>query len=99
MVRRMRSAWRRGTPGGARRGRIRTYSGGDSRGQAAHVAGQTCSYTMEEGENLPAFSTSRSHALLVDVYGDHLHHKNGLHLDWSVTDGTLWQHHWKRLDD
>ena len=32
-----------------------------------------------------------------EVYGDFLHHNDGLHLDGGFTDDTIWQIRWRRL--
>jgi hypothetical protein len=31
------------------------------------------------------------------VYGDHVHHNDGTHLDGGISDDTTWQDYWKRL--
>ena len=46
---------------------------------------------------LPKFTPSMAYLLLVRVYVDHSHHKNGSHLDRGVQDDSVWQYHWRRM--
>ena len=65
--------------------------------QAACVVGQPCAPPMEEGSDLMGLTPFQAHELLVEVYGNHLHHNNGNHLYGGVTNDTLWQRRWQRL--
>ena len=49
-------------------------SNGGGGGQAAHIAGQPHASPREEGADLTGFTLAHAHLLLVEVYGDHLHH-------------------------
>ena len=51
----------------------------------------------EENADLPDFTLVCAHMLLQGVYGEFLHHKYGLHLDWEVTRDAIWQRHWSQL--
>jgi hypothetical protein len=31
------------------------------------------------------------------VYGDHVHHNPGTHLNGGIADDSLWQEHWQQL--
>ena len=42
----------------------------------------------EENTDLPGFHPERAHLLLQGVYGDFLHHNNGLHLDGGISDNA-----------
>ena len=58
--------------------------------------GGTCPHP-EENADLPEFTPERAHLLLQRVYGDFLHHNDGLHLDRGIADNALWQRCWRRL--
>ena len=51
----------------------------------------------EESTDLPEFPPECAHLLLQRVYGDFLHHNDGLHLDGGFQDNDVWQCHWIRL--
>ena len=44
---------------------------------------------LEENTDLPDFTPERANLLLQGVYGDYLHHNNGLHLDGGVADEAI----------
>ena len=54
-------------------------------------------YLREEGDNFQGFIPYQFHQLLVEVYGDHLHHNYGIHLDRDMADEALWKRRWRRL--
>ena len=49
----------------------------------------------EENTDLPGFTPERVRLLLQGVYGDLLHHNNGLHLDRGIADDAAWQRRWR----
>ena len=51
----------------------------------------------EENADFPVFYPERAHLLLQGVYGDFLHHNDGLHLDGGIADNAAWQRRWRRL--
>ena len=51
--------------------------------------GQYNAHPMEEVANLPELALYRYHNLLVELYGDHLHHNNGTHLDRGAAANSL----------
>ena len=72
----------------------RETKGGNSRG---HSRGSICVIPPEKNADIPVFTPERVHLLLKGVYGDFLHHNNGLHLDGGIADDAAWQRHWHRL--
>ena len=54
---------------------------------------------MEECAELKGFTPFQAHELLLEVYVDHLHHNNGMHLDKGVVNEAIWQQCWRRLAD
>ena len=52
---------------------------------------------MEEVAYLEVFTLSQAHELLVELYGDHLHHNNENHLGGGMAYDALWQRRWQRL--
>ena len=61
------------------------------RGLAVRISGQYHASPQKYGTNLPDFEPSRVHLLFQGVYGYHLHHNNGLHLDGVVAYNTVWK--------
>ena len=51
----------------------------------------------EENADLPDFTPECAHLLLWEVYGDLLHHNDGLQLDRRVADDAIWQRRWIQL--
>ena len=50
-----------------------------------------CASPRQERVELLVLAPSRSHLLLKEVYGEHLHHNEQMHLYGGVTDNSLWQ--------
>ena len=44
-----------------------------------NTVGQPCAPHIEEGADLTGFTLAHAHSLLVEVYGDHLHHN-----EWNL---------------
>ena len=81
--------------GGKGQGLVRTR--GDDIVQAAHVGGQPCAPSLEDGADLPEFSPSRAHLLLEGFYGDHLHHNVMAYLDGFILYNAMWKRSWRQL--
>ena len=52
---------------------------------------------LEENADLPGFAPESAHLLLQGVYGDFLHHNDGLHLDGGISEDAAWQRCWRRI--
>ena len=73
------------------------YAMGGVAGRASYTSGLHHESLREEGDDVHRFTPLHSHALLVEVYCDHLHHKNGKRLNREVVGNDIWQWHWRRL--
>ena len=67
------------------------------RGHAVYAAGPHHESLREGGYHFQGFVPAQSHHFLVEVYSDHLHHNNGMHLDGGIADDAIWKRRWKRL--
>ena len=47
--------------------------------------------------DLQGFTPARAHLLLQEVYGDFLHHNDGMHLSGGVPDDATWQIQWRQI--
>ena len=52
---------------------------------------------QEKGEYLLYFTLEFAQLLLQEIYGDFLHHNDGLHLDGVIADDAAWQRRLRRL--
>ena len=52
---------------------------------------------QEKGEYLLYFTLEFAQLLLQEIYGDFLHHNDGLHLDGVIADNAAWQRRLRRL--
>ena len=52
---------------------------------------------QEKGEYLLYFTLEFAQLLLQEIYGDFLHHNDGLHLDGVVSEDTFWHWSWHQM--
>jgi hypothetical protein len=78
---------------------------GDSRtrkanGNKEQLAGQEEGQIEEEEipvRDMPGATIDTVDQMMDKVFGDHVHHNDGLHLDGGIADDATWQDYWRRL--